>query len=52
LGDSKKGKNFPRVKFDFEPLTPKDPSGPPKWLKATGEKFEFGSLSKSTNSPE
>jgi hypothetical protein len=40
----------PRVKFDFEPLNPKSPSGPPKWAKAPGVKFEFGSLFKRTNS--
>jgi hypothetical protein len=39
------------VKFDFEPLNPKRPQWAPKWVKAPGEKFEFGSLPKSTNSP-
>jgi hypothetical protein len=39
---------FPRVKFGFEPLNPKRP---PKWAKAPGVKFEFGSLPKRTNFP-
>jgi hypothetical protein len=42
--------NFPRVKFDFEPLNPKRPQWAPKWAKAPGVTFEFGSLPKRINS--